>query len=91
MVTFVFLQMSEPEYCNFNDLHTAGESCPMLPGSTVLAVKDNHTPASHIHRKFVRFAYSCMLEQSVGHCMRLSSMLPSNMSPVGPTRSLGNI
>ena len=63
----------------------------MLPGSTVLAVRDNHTPASHIHRKFVIFAYSYMLEQSVGHFLRLSRVPPSNMSPVGPTRSLGNI
>ena len=30
-------------------LHAADKSCPRLPDSTVIAIKDNHTLASRIH------------------------------------------
>ena len=68
MATFISLQRTEPEYCNFTDfLHAAGTSCPMLQGSTVIFVNDDHTPASYIRSIFGRFAYCYMLENSLSH------------------------
>ena len=63
MATFVSLQRTEPEYCNFTYfLHATDKSCPMLRGST-----DDHTPASYIRSIFGRFAYCYMLENSLGN------------------------
>ena len=63
MATFVSLQRTEPEYCNFTfSLDAADKSCSMLWGSTVIFVNDNHTPASYIRSIFGRFAYCYMLE-----------------------------
>ena len=68
MATFVFLQRTEPEYCSFTYfLHADDKSCPMLWGSTVIVVNDDHTPASYIRSIFGRFAYCYMLDNSIGH------------------------
>ena len=48
-------------------MHHADKSCPMLRGSTVIVVNDEHTPASYIRSIFGRFAYCYMLENSLGH------------------------
>ena len=45
MATFVSLQRTETEYCNFTYfLHAADKSCPMTPGSTVIVVNDDQFP-----------------------------------------------
>ena len=68
MATFVSLQRTELEYCNFTYfLHADDKSCPMLRGSTVFVVNDSHTPASYIRSISGRFAYCYMLENSLGH------------------------
>ena len=45
----------------------ADKSCPMLRGSTVIFVNDDHTPASYIRSIFGRFTYCYMLENYLGH------------------------
>ena len=63
MATFVSLQRTEPEYRNFTYfLHAADKSCPVLRGSAVIVVNDDHTPASYIRSIFGRFAYCYMLK-----------------------------
>ena len=84
MATFVSLQRTEPEYCNFTYfLRAADKSCLMLQGSTVIVVNDDHTPASCICSIFGRFAYCYMLENSLGHwsCARLAQLVRYLFNP----------
>ena len=68
MATFISLQRREPEYCNSTYfLHAADKPYPMLRGSTVIVVNDDHTPASYIRSIFGRFAYCYVFENSLGY------------------------
>ena len=68
MATFISIQRAEPEYCNFTYfLHAADKPCPMLRGSTVIVVNEDHSPASYIRSISGRFAYCYMLENSLGY------------------------
>ena len=94
MATFVSLQRTEPEYCNFTYfLHVADKPCPMLRGSTVIVVNDDHTPALYIRSIFGRIAYCYMLENSLGYwrsarIAQLVRFLTANQEVSGSISSL---
>ena len=60
-------------------LYAADKSCPMLRGSTVIVVNDDHTHATYIRSIFGRLAYCYMLENSLGHwkCAKLEQLVRS--------------
>ena len=69
MATFVSLQRQNQNTVILltSCMPPISHALPMLQGSTVIVVNDDHTPASSIRSIFGRFAYCYMLENSLGN------------------------